>query len=52
MNTISQLNVLTAVSYMLILDQGLQLWLMWHVEDHSHSTIFNDVTRILHLLNQ
>lgn len=39
-------------SYMLILDYGLQLWFVWHIENHSYPTVFDDITRILHLLNR
>lgn len=39
------------VSYVLILDQGLQLGLVRHVEDHSDPALFNDVTWVLHLLS-
>lgn len=34
---------------MLILDQHLQLRLVWDVEHNTHSTFFDDITRILHL---
>lgn len=37
------------LSYMLILDQHLQLWLVGYVENNTHSTLFDDITRILHL---
>lgn len=36
-------------SYMLILDEHLQLWFVWYVEHHTYSTFSDDVTRILHL---
>lgn len=44
--------VRVCVSYMLILDYGLQLWFVRHIENHSYPTVFDDITRILHLLNR
>lgn len=48
-NTTERLCLLL-VSYMLVLDQCLQLRFLRHTENHSYSPIFDDITRVLHLL--
>lgn len=46
------LNIFTGVSYILVEDQVIQLWLMRHTEHHSDPAVFNDILRILNLLQK